>query len=167
MKKEERTLWAIDGFILVASIIFSALFLLGDQGDEAHAAAALLPNIVSLACILLSLSVIIMKVQGHRARKARAPMAASGAGTAPDLPAEHATPLLAWWWSFIAMMVYFLSILLIGFVWATFLYILVLPYFMQYKKWKVAVMTSVVVTGGMYLAFSVVLNIRLPTGILF
>ena len=157
MGNASKAAWAIDGLILLGSIIFSCLFLLSGQ-SEGHEAAALLPNIVSVSCILLSLAIVVMKVQAWRAERAHAPAAVGEAG---------APPLMAWWRSFAAMALYLLGILLVGIVWATFLYTLVLPPCMGYRKRKVAVLTSVIVTGGMYVAFSVVLKIRLPAGILF
>jgi hypothetical protein len=164
MEKEEKSLWVIDILILLAGLVFSSLFLLESYGED-YSAAALLPNIVAVTCILLGISLFVTK--GMLLRKARSPMMRKEEGLATNSPESQTVSLLAWWWSYIAIAVYFLFILLIGFIWATLLYILILPFFMHYKKWKVAFMTSVIVTACMYVAFSVVLKITLPTGILF
>jgi hypothetical protein len=58
-------------------------------------------------------------------------------------------------------------ILLIGLLWATLLYTLLIPVVMRYRNWKVIVITGATMTALMHVAFSELLQISLPAGILF
>ncbi len=159
MSEKSKGLWLTEILILLGSVGFASLFLT-ENYDEGAAAAGLLPNIVAAACILLAF--MILTAEGISRRK----LPRIDSSKAGRISTEEGC-LLAWWGSYLAMAVYFLGILLIGFIGATLLYTLIIPFFMKYRKWKATVMASMIVTGCMYLAFAVILKIQLPTGILF
>jgi hypothetical protein len=161
LQKESKSVQVIDFFVLLASLTFSILFL-ADTYDADDIAVGLLPNIVATVCILFCITIFAGNV--IRMMKAKA---ATAHDAATELAEDPSAGLLSWWWSYLTMVGYLLLILLIGLLWATLLYTLLIPVLMRYKNWKIIVIMSVTMTALMYLAFSVVLQISLPTGILF
>jgi hypothetical protein len=164
LEKEARRLLGLEIFILVASLVFSALFL-ADTYDAEDVATGLLPNIIAAISILFCLSLFAARILSVKRKKLSKAVKEDEEG--PQVPESRDEGLLAWWASYLGMAGYFLLILLVGLLWATFIYTLVIPFLMHYRKWKVVVLTSVGVTTCMYVAFCVILRMNLPTGILF
>jgi hypothetical protein len=154
-----KRIQVVEFFVLLISLTFAILFLV-DVYDAENVAVGLLPNIVAGVCILLCISILVGNIVSMK--KARAtPDAATESKEAPS------AGLLSWWWSYLTMGGYLLLILLIGLLWATLLYTLLIPVLMRYRNWKIIVITGVAMTALMYVAFSEILQISLPAGILF
>ena len=62
---------------------------------------------------------------------------------------------------------YILFIYLIGFIAATFLYLFITPFQLQYKRWPVVVAHALVLTAVLTTSFLWVFNVQLPAGILW
>jgi hypothetical protein len=162
LQKQSKSIQVTEFVVLLTSLAFSILFLI-DVYDAEDIAVGLLPNIVAVICILFSVSILAGNIM--RAGKANAVETVHDA--AAESAAVQSTGLLSWWWSYLTMAGYVLLILLIGLMWATFLYTLLIPVLMRYKNWKIIVIMSVTLTAFMHAAFSLLLQISLPTGILF
>ena len=73
---------------------------------------------------------------------------------------------LPWYWNLLLIIVFILCLMVLGFIVSTFLYLLLVPYLMDYKKWKVNIIFSIVTTGVLYYSFGTFFNVRLPAGLL-
>jgi len=73
---------------------------------------------------------------------------------------------LAWYWNLLLIAVFIICLMLLGFIISTFLYLLLVPYLMDYKRWKVNIVFSAVTTSLLYYSFDKFFNVRLPPGLL-
>lgn len=80
---------------------------------------------------------------------------------------EEAQQGLRWYWSFFITVLYFGTIYLIGFVWATGLFLLTFPIAAGYRRWIIVFIVAVVTAILTEISFSIFLQIPLPEGILF
>ena len=161
--KEETQQIGLNIGIVIVSMLFS-MAMLGDTYDAEDAATGLLPNIVAVTCFLFCLVILFTQVTAFReTRRASAVRGNEKANASP----EDDDKGLQWWWSYLTIAGYFALIVLIGLLWATLVYILIVPVLMHYTKWKIIVLTS---AGGMislYVTFYVFLGMNMPSGILF
>jgi hypothetical protein len=74
---------------------------------------------------------------------------------------------LRWYWSFVITVLYFGMICLIGFVWATGLFLLTFPIAAGYKRWMIVFIVAVATALLTEIIFSMFLQLSLPKGILF
>jgi magnesium-transporting ATPase (P-type) len=74
---------------------------------------------------------------------------------------------LRWYWSFFITVLYFGMICLIGFVWATGLFLLTFPIAAGYKRWMIVFIVAVATAILTEIIFSMFLQLSLPKGILF
>ena len=73
---------------------------------------------------------------------------------------------LPWYWNLLLIIVFIICLMVLGFIVSTFLYLLLVPYLMDYKKWKVNLIFSIVTTVVLYYSFGTFFNVRLPVGLL-
>jgi hypothetical protein len=150
--------------ILLISLIFSGLFL-ADTYDTEDVATGLLPNIVAAVSILFCLVLFVGKVLSVSRTKSSKTL--RGEEEVQQGAQSQEASLMVWWGSYLTMVGYFALILLIGLLWATLVYTLMIPFLMHYRRWKVVLLAGIGVTLSMYVAFCVILRMNLPSGILF
>jgi len=74
---------------------------------------------------------------------------------------------LPWYWNLLLMVAFIICLMVLGFVVSVFLYLLLVPYLMDYKKWKVIIIFAAVTTAVLYYSFGRLFHVRLPAGLLF
>ena len=88
-------------------------------------------------------------------------------GTVKEERTEEARQGLPWYWSFFITVLYFGMVYLIGFVWATGLFLLTFPIAVGYRRWIIIFTVAVATAIFTEIGFSIFLQIPLPEGILF
>ena len=73
---------------------------------------------------------------------------------------------LPWYWNLLLIIVFIACLMVLGFIVSTFIYLFLVPYLMDYKKWKVNLIFSIVTTVVLYYSFGTFFNVRLPAGLL-
>ena len=161
--KEETQQFGLNIAIVIFSVAF-AVMMLADTYDAEEDATGLLPNIVAVASLLFCLAILFAQFVSWKSAGTRtAPTTSENAGES----AFEAGEGLQWWWSYLAMLGYFALILLIGLLWATLAYVLIVPYLMNYTNWKVIILTSAAGMISLYATFYFILRMNMPAGILF
>lgn len=119
-------------------------------------AAALFPRIVSAVVAVLCFSHLCKNIWK--------------AFPAPLKPAETGTTAairLPWQGSAVVVLLYLLLIALLGFVWATGIFMLYAPAAAGYRKWPVIIVTALAMTILIEISFNRFLQIQLHEGFLF
>ena len=73
---------------------------------------------------------------------------------------------LPWYWNLLLIIGFIICLMVLGFIISTFLYLFLVPYLMDYKKWKVNLIFSIVTTVVLYYSFGTFFKVRLPEGLL-
>ncbi len=118
--------------------------------------SAFYPRMISIAIIILGLVIIFSAVKAAKA--------------APDKP-EQAKAKKEISYSSVALIiiylfVYYFAFQYIGYTIPTFLMIVAASATLGYRKWKILLPTALLVSIGLYVAFSQVFNVRFP-GVFF
>ncbi len=79
---------------------------------------------------------------------------------------EQQKGVIAWYWIVLAIALYLVLILVIGFNPATFVFLLAFPRLVGYRRWIVTVPVAVVLTVAVAFSFGSVLHVQLPVGLL-
>jgi hypothetical protein len=118
--------------------------------------AALFPRIVNI--VLASLCFYRLGKNMWRAYIGR---------TVKEQKVEEPRQGLPWYWSFFITVLYFGMVYLIGFIWATGLFLLTFPIVAGYRRWGIIIIVAVATAIFTEIGFSIFLQISLPEGILF
>ena len=143
----------LEAFLLAVLVGFSGLLLLisKDYGTT----AALFPRVIasaSLAFIFLDIGWGYFLTGKNRAKpQAKAPAQASNTGWAAPLALQAG---------------YIALIYVAGFAAATLLYLLVCPWQLRYRNWKVTIPHAILLTFAIVYTFHSVFHVRLPKGLL-
>ena len=143
----------VDTLIVAGIFVFLAvIFILSLQmGQNAGA----VPRLIAGAGIVLCVIQIITQVKKLRA------------GVYETVESEGTMKQsLPWYWNLLLIIVFIICLMVLGFIVSTFLYLLLVPYLMDYKKWKVNIIFSIVTTGVLYYSFGTFFKVRLPAGLL-
>lgn len=138
--------WLLLGVGVLASVFFAQTF-------NYKPSAALFPRVVSVVVAALCLYQLGSNVWEKRISNGASAAASSASG-------------LAWHWTFLSLLAYVGLIALIGFLWATALYLLGFPILMGYRRWRVLLIVTVVMTLLVEFSFNRFLHIPLPEGMI-
>lgn len=116
--------------------------------------AALMPRIVTI--LLLALGLLLSVISFVELKKGKIPE------HTPIELARMKYPAIA----YLLIVAYALLIDVLGFYSSTLLFLVCFMYFMNIKKLKTIIITSVVLLGFVYLLFNLGLSVNFPTGIL-
>ena len=151
--KPEKNKVVVDTLLLVGIFVFLVvIFVLSLQLGKT---AGEVPKLITGIGIILCLIQFFTQVKKLRARVYE--MVESEGTMKQSLP---------WYWNLLLIIVFILCLMVLGFIVSTFLYLLLVPYLMDYKKWKVNIIFSIVTTGVLYYSFGTFFNVRLPAGLL-
>ena len=118
--------------------------------------SAFYPRMISIAIILLGLVITFNAVKAMKA-----------APVQPEQPAAKAHISYSSVGLIIAyLFVYYFAFQIIGYTIPTFLMIIATSTTLGYRKWKILIPRALLVSIGLYLAFSQVFNVRFP-GVFF
>lgn len=118
--------------------------------------SAFYPRMISIAIILLGLVITFNAVKAIKA-----------APVQPEQPAAKAQISYSSVGLIVAyLFVYYFAFQFIGYTIPTFLMIIATSVTLGYKKWKILLPTAVLVSIGLYVAFTQVFNVRFP-GVFF
>lgn len=143
--------------VLMAIIgVFAGAFLI--ETRSYNPTAAFFPRLVSIFSLVLIVWTIAQrfltlsrKAKSSPDSKVRAEKMGKGA--------------LAWHWSLATMIGYFGLIYLLGFTFATLIYLLALPVLLGYRRYGIVLITGGLSTAAFVIVFSYVLHARVPGGI--
>jgi hypothetical protein len=143
-----------ENWILGILAIFGIVFV--TQTFNYRFSAALFPRIVNI--VLASLCLYRLGKNIWEAYIGR---------TVREQKAGEARQGLPWYWGFFITVLYFGMVYLIGFVWATGLFLLTFPIAAGYRRWIIIFTVAVATAIFTEIGFSIFLQIPLPEGILF
>ena len=146
VKNSENWLLAVLGALGTAFVI---------QTFHYRFSAGLFPRIVNAALVLLCVYKLYKNVE-----------VASIGRLSEEEKTEAVGTGLRWHWSFVITVSYFGMICLIGFVWATGLFLLIFPFAAGYKRWIVVFIVAVLTAIATEIGFNIFLQLSLPKGIL-
>lgn len=120
--------------------------------------SAFYPRMISIAIMILGLVIALNAVKAAKAAKA-----------APGKPEQAAKKDISY--SSVALItvylfVYYFAFQYIGYTVPTFLMIVAASVTLGYRKWKILIPTALLVSIGLYVAFSQIFNVRFP-GVFF
>jgi len=143
----------VDTLIVAGIFVFLAvIFILSLQmGQNAGA----VPKLIAGAGIVLCVIQFFTQVKKLRANVYETVESADGMSQS-----------LPWYWNLLLIIVFIIGLMVLGFIISTFLYLLLVPYLMDYKKWKVNIIFSIVTTVVLYYSFGTFFKVRLPVGLL-
>ena len=143
----------VDTLIVAGIFVFLAvIFILSLQMSQN---AGAVPRLIAGAGIVLCVIQFFTQVKKLRSRVYEA---VESEGTMKQS--------LPWYWNLLLIIVFIICLMVLGFIISTFLYLLLVPYLMDYKKWKVNLLFSIVTTAVLYYSFGTFFNVRLPAGLL-
>lgn len=147
----------VEMFILLLLLGFSAAFLIDTRSY--NRIAALFPRLVSTATLLLILGYMAQRFWilfriGRPVPKSEEEVTVKKEGGLPG------------YISLVTMIGYFLAIYLIGLTWASLVYLISVPLFMGYRKYKIVILTSIMWVLAFLVVFSYILHTRTPGGVL-
>ena len=143
----------IDTLIVACIFVFLAvIFILSLQLGQN---AGEVPRLIAGAGIVLCVIQLFTQVKKLRARVYET---VESEGTMKQS--------LPWYWNLLLIIIFIICLMVLGFIVSTFLYLLLVPYLMDYKKWKVNLIFSIVTTVVLYYSFGTFFNVRLPAGLL-
>lgn len=150
-----KKFWAEgDFYVLVVLTLIGLVFFLMTWSYTRS--AALFPRAVALIVFILSLYSLLGRLKswtrGEGKKKTTQDVKATG---------------MPWYVSFLAMLVYFVLIDVVGFIAATFLFLILLPLAMGYKKFFVITVVAVVFAAAISYSFGTFLHVPLPEGMIF
>jgi Ca2+/Na+ antiporter len=158
MRRERslRSFFDLELVILLILGAFALAFLIDTR--TYNRIAALFPRLVSVVTLLLILAYLVvrfsmsLKEEQPLQKEAEAP--ARGEGSISG----HVS---------LAIMVgYFVSIFIIGLTWASLLYLLLVPVWMGYRRYRIIAITSVLWIVAFVCIFHYLLHTRIPQGFL-
>ena len=152
-----KSLFLDPDIVLMAVLgVFAGAFLI--ETRSYNPTAALFPRLVSIMSLVFVAWTITQRYLALR-RKAK---------SSPDTKVEagiKGEAVLAWYWSLASMVGYFVLIYLLGFTLVTLLYLLALPLLLGYRRYRIVLITGVLVTVTFITVFTHVLHARVPEGI--
>ena len=162
MDLEKRTFRYREYFVLIVAALMNCFFLYESiqifrQVPEADAPGTF-PLLLSVVMIVLSALLFVEAY--HQIPKAtpeeKFPSLASAlaASVKEELPINVVA-------AFLATMIYIGLIALIGFSVSTFLFLVGLTVYLDRKKWKVAILSSAIITVAIYVVFGLIFQVRL------
>lgn len=143
-----------ENWILAILGILGTIFVV--QAFNYRFSAALFPRLVNI--VLASLCFFSLGKNIWQAYMER---------TVKEEKTEEARQGLPWYWSFFITILYFGAIYLIGFIFATGLFLLIFPIATGYKRWIIILIVAVATAMLSKISFNMFLQISLPEGILF
>ena len=81
--------------------------------------------------------------------------------------AEERVNGLKWYFCVLIAATYLASLVILGFIISTLIFLFLVPAILKYRKWKVNVIFSLVATLLLYFCFVYVFSVRLPEGLIF
>ncbi|GEM_PF-2193083 len=72
----------------------------------------------------------------------------------------------AWYWVFLSLVIYVGLIYLVGFNFATAIYLIAFPIMVGYRRWAIVLVTAIVLTVLVDVGFGRFLHVPLPAGLL-
>ena len=133
----------------------------------------LFPRILSAVVLILVLCVVVTKFRTPKetaksaGEEEKAEVDDDGGGTWSTATPAGAKPVVRWQGSLVWMVAYFVSIYLVGFWVATFLYALFVSRQIQNKSLKMTIAFALLTTVTLFVVFSTVFYVPLPEGLLF
>ena len=158
MKRERplRSFFDLELVILVILGAFAFAFLIDTRSY--NRIAALFPRLVSVVTLLLILAYLVvrfwMSLKEEQPSETEAETTVKGEGSISG----HV--------SFAILIGYFLSILILGLTWASLVYLLLVPVWMGYRRYRIVAITSILWVIAFVCVFHYVLHNRIPQGFL-
>jgi hypothetical protein len=158
MKREQpsKSFFDLELVILVILGAFALAFLIDTRSY--NRIAALFPRLVSAVTLLLILAYLVVRfstsLKEKQPSEAEAETTVKGEGSLSG----HVTLAI--------MLGYFLSIFIIGLTWASLVYLLVVPVWMGYRRYRVVAITSILWVIAFVCIFHYMLHTRIPQGFL-
>ena len=146
---------ALEAVLLILFGGFAAVFLILSR--DYNYTAALFPRYIAIVS-LLSLAALIVQLFRHSVRSS---------GASDEEVIEPSAGAISRPVVFALQGAYILFIYVLGFFAATFLFLLIAPIQLRYKRWRVVVVQSLVVTLAVAGSFLWLFNIQLPAGVIW
>jgi len=156
MKRELplRSFFDLELVILVILGAFAFAFLIDTRSY--NRIAALFPRLVSMATLLLILAYLVvrfwMSLKEEQPLEKEAEASVKGKGSISG----HV--------SLAIMIGYFLAIFVLGLTWASLVYLLLVPVWMGYRRYRIIATTSILWVIAFVCIFHYVLHTRIPQG---
>ncbi len=146
----------------VVLFVFALTYLMDVSGNPR--AGRLFPQIVCIVMLLLLVRMLIVSIRKRLATATRAVEATGGENAAKRRFSER-TGLVVF--TFMVMLfLYYLAILLVGYVYSTFVFTVTTMLVLGYRKMKVVLLASVIFLLVIYAFFVLGFNFVLPQGYL-
>lgn len=143
-----------ENWILATLGVLGTIFVV--QSLNYRFTVALFPRLVNITLACLCFYKLVKNIWETR----------SGA-TSNEEEKEEARHGLVWYGSLLLACFYFGAIYVIGFVWATGLFLLTFPVFAGYRRWIIIFAVAFITAILIEVSFHIFLQIPLPKGILF
>lgn len=143
---------AINIILEVCMFIFAGMVFTESLGLSEMAGKV--PKLVSALALLLCAAELYVDVKKFIAEQAS------------QNPVEDSHKF-RWYYMLIIVSVYAILLMGLGFIIATFTFLLLTPYFLNQKKWKVNFLLATVTTAILYYGFAEIFYVNLPSGLLF
>ncbi|OGP62145.1 MAG: hypothetical protein A2170_10640 [Deltaproteobacteria bacterium RBG_13_53_10] len=154
--KGYRHLLDLDIILMVILGAFCTAFLI--ETYSFNPTAALFPRLVSI----ISLILILWTITGRCWILVRKTQDVSQPSEEVSARPEGS---MVWYISLVTMVSYYLLTYILGFTLVTFIYLLALPPFLGYKKYKIVFITGILWTAGFVYVFKYILYARVPEGL--
>ena len=138
-------------FTIMIFIFFAVIFILSFFLSKTAGSVPLLISAVGMLLCVISLIARPKRGDGTDAGREAVTAAEHGMGFFPCLG---------------LIVAYFLGMVLLGFIFSTFLMLVFLPALLGYRKYRVNIIFSVVTTAVLYVSFVNFFYVRLPVGLL-
>jgi hypothetical protein len=143
-----------ENWVLLLLGVLGIIFVI--QTTQYSFAAALFPKLVNIVLASLCIFRLAINISHTFAGQAR---------KEEQEPENRAG--LPWYWSFVITILYFVTIYLIGFVFATGLFFVALPIAAGYRRWAIIFLVAIFMAIFTEVCFNYFLEMQLPQGILF
>jgi hypothetical protein len=159
MKRELplRSFFDLELVILIILGAFALAFLIDTRSY--NRIAALFPRLVSVATLLLILAYLVVRFS-MSLKKEKQPSETDAETTVKGEGSLSGNVTLA------IMLGYFLLIFIVGLTWASLVYLLVVPVWMGYRRYRIIAITSILWVIAFVCIFHFMLHTRIPQGLL-
>ncbi|MBI3013731.1 MAG: tripartite tricarboxylate transporter TctB family protein [Candidatus Tectomicrobia bacterium] len=147
----------LGSLVSLVILIFSLTFLI--ETFRYGPVPALFPRLVSGLVILATACLLVGRIRSV-VKAGKTETAEAGAETGGARRGGSIAGIA--WWSYAAMVGYFLLIPLLGLLWPTLAYTLLIPFMLHYGRWKVVIPVAVGITAALYYPFTYLLRIPMP-----
>lgn len=146
----------LDIILMVILGAFCTAFLI--ETYSFNPTAALFPRLVSIISLVLILWTITVRCWKLSRKTQDVSQPREEVSARPE-------GSMVWYISLVTMVSYYLLTYILGFTLVTLIYLLALPPFLGYKKYKIVFITGILWTAGFVYVFKYILHARVPEGL--